>query len=149
MLKKAVKCFISENIRIVLNYLFKLHITFIFINIFINRLFIHHIIFIMTSFNSWYRISIIIAWINFILLLKFKLSNDILMSSEFSNSSNEILILSWKNSTYHTLLIAFDFYDHKLFFIINYKVCNDRKTFSNIIISIDELNFILWIFLYS
>ena len=93
--------------------------------------------------------SIIITWMNFILLLKFKLSNNTFMSSEFSNSSSEILTLSWNNSTYYTLLIAFDFCDHSLFFIVNHKVCNDRKTFSNIIISTDELNFILWIFFYN
>ena len=93
--------------------------------------------------------SIIIVWMNFIFLLKFKLSNDILMSLKFSNSSNEILMLNWKNNIYHTLLIAFDFCDHNLFFIINHKVCNDRKTFSDIIINTDELNFILQIFFYS
>ena len=92
--------------------------------------------------------SIIISWMNFIFLLKLELSNDALMNSEFPNSSSEILMLNWRNSTYHTLLIAFDFCDHSLFFIVSHKFCDDRKTFLNIIISTDELNFILWILFY-
>ena len=92
--------------------------------------------------------SIIISWMNFILLLKLELSNDALMSSEFPNSSSEVLALSWRNSTYHTLLIAFDFCDHSLFFVVSHKSCDDRKTFSDITISTGELNSISWILLY-